>query len=164
ARHELAENVGAGRGANARSAEQILDAKRHALERTALAFGEPRIGRACHLVRLLRRFQHERIERTRLLDRGEMRIGEFGRGKLLLAQSGARLRQCERGEVGHSAVGSSQENGFFSAGFGAADLDKASAGASGVGASHSRFTGKGCTGKAPNSSSTAAVSSVFTSP
>ena len=47
----------------------------------------------------------------------EMRVGKFERGKFLFAQRVARLRQRERSEIGHSPVGSSQENGLLAAGF-----------------------------------------------
>ena len=51
----------------------------------------------------------------------------------LSAQRVARLRQRKRGKIGHSAVGSSQENGLFAAGFGAGVFPSALAVASGCG-------------------------------
>ena len=75
---------------------KILDAERQAFERPALAFCQPRIGRSRHRAGAIRRFQYECIERARLLDRGKMRIGQFGGGKFAPAQRVARLRQRQR--------------------------------------------------------------------
>ena len=88
---------------------------------------------------VLRRLQHIGVERARLFDGGEMRVGEFGRGNLLRAQPVARRGQRERGQIGHPAVGSSQENGFFSA-FAGALVARLPAAAG--------CAGSGCTGNA----------------
>jgi hypothetical protein len=109
--NEVFQDVRARRGAHTGGAEQILDAERQPFERPALAFGQSRIRGSRHVAGAIRRFQHKGVKRTRLLDGGEVRIGQFGCGKFLRAQRIARLRQRERGEIGHPVVlGSSQEN------------------------------------------------------
>ena len=50
----------------------------------ALAFCQPRICGARHVAGAIRRFQHEGIERARLLDSGEMRLGKFGCGEVFI--------------------------------------------------------------------------------
>src|SRR4029078_10055467 len=76
----------------------------------------------------LGRLQHIGVERTRLLDRGAMRICEFGSGELLPLKAVARLRDGERGQLAHS--GSSQENPDLMAVAGFAAVSGAAAGVS----------------------------------
>ena len=52
--------------------------------------------------RALRRLQHIGVERARLLDRRQMRVGEFDGGEFLLLQPIARGRNGERGQFAHS--------------------------------------------------------------
>ena len=86
-RHEIVEDVRARGGAHALGAEHVLDAERDAFERAAPRLSRCARRRPCAIARAaLRRLQHIGVERARLLDRGEMRVGEFGRGELLLAQ------------------------------------------------------------------------------
>jgi hypothetical protein len=63
----------------------------HAFERTSLALGELLVGR----------LQHIGVERARLLDGGDMRLGELGGGELLGLQPLAGLGQGQAGEIGH---------------------------------------------------------------
>ena len=76
----------AGGGAHALGAEHILDGERNAFERPGVALGDARIGGLGHRGGALRRLQHIGVERARLLDRGEMRVGKLGRGEFLLLQ------------------------------------------------------------------------------
>src|SRR5262249_53142839 len=59
-----------------------------------------------------RSLQHEGIERARLLDRGEMRVGKLGGREAAAAEPVARLRERQRREFCHSLSGSSQTKGF----------------------------------------------------
>ena len=103
-RHEVVEDVRAGGGAHALGAEQVLDRRAECLRAArASPVGEPRVGglapwrSACSGVS-----STIGVERARLLDRGEMRVGQLGGGDLLLPQPVARLRQRERGQLRHS--------------------------------------------------------------
>ena len=81
----------------------------------ALAFCQSPIRGSRHITSAVWRFQHERIERARFLDGGDVRVGKFSRGKFLLAQGVTRLRQRQRRKLAHPA-GSSEEKLLFSAG------------------------------------------------
>src|SRR5262249_59170268 len=52
----------------------------------------------------LRRFQHKRVERSCLLDRGLVRSGQFGSGEGFFLQAVARLGQSERGKFTHGVT------------------------------------------------------------
>ncbi len=97
-------------GAHALGREHVLDAERDAGERAALAFRELCVGRFGHRARPLRRLQHDGIERTRLVDGGKMCVGKLEGGDLFLTQLVARLRERQRGRIGHSDGGSSHTN------------------------------------------------------
>ena len=84
--------------------------------RSLMPSGMPSSGRASpalsrasallrHRARALRRLQHIGVERARLLDRGEMRVGELGGGERALAQAVARLGERERRQLGHLPSG-----------------------------------------------------------
>ena len=103
-RRELVEDVGAGRGAHALGAVQVLDAERQAFERPRLALGEPRVAGLGLRQRDLRRRQHVGVERLVAgLDGIEERLRQLGGGELLRAQPVARLGQRQFGEIGHVA-------------------------------------------------------------
>ena len=63
-RREIVEDVGAGRGAHALGAVEVLDAQRQAFQRPRLALGQPRVARLGLRQRVLRRRQHVGIERA----------------------------------------------------------------------------------------------------
>ena len=75
-----------------------------------------------HGERALGRLQHIGVEHARLLDRGEMRVGDLDGGEFLVAQALARLRERERRELGHSPSGLSQTKAFLRAAADAARL------------------------------------------
>src|SRR5262249_59234515 len=77
-----------------------------------LAGLEARVGGLRHGSRRLRRLQHEGIERVRLLDRGEVRVGELSGREAPAAEPVARLCERQRRELCHSLSGSLQTKGF----------------------------------------------------
>ena len=102
----------AGRGPHACGCEHVLDAERYAGEGAGIAARKRCIRLYRHRLRLVRRFQHERIERARLAHRRHMRVGQRDGGKFPLAQQVAGLSQRQRGEIAHREPGSSQRKGF----------------------------------------------------
>ena len=68
------------------------------------------IGRARHGAGLIRRLQHEGIERARGLDRLEMRVGQFKRGKGFVREAVSGLGERQRCQIGHLSTGL-QKNG-----------------------------------------------------
>ncbi len=73
-------------------------------------FRKPRVRRARHVARVVRRLLHEGIERARGFDRADMGVGQLERGDVFLAQTLAGLGERQRGQVGHDQ---SQMNLFF---------------------------------------------------
>ena len=149
-RNEAFEDVRAGGGAHARGAEQILDAERQPFERAALSSREPRVGRARHFAGAFGRFQHERVERARSFDGGEMRLGKFELPRILCLRSASRAcASVSEVRLGHPTFGSSQENSLFSADAATLSCFFSSAGA-GVGLSSDQRENGGCSTKYPS--------------
>jgi hypothetical protein len=101
--------VRAGGGAHPGGAEHVLDAEGNAGERSALPARQRRIGTHRHLAGPLRRFQNEGVERACAAYGIEMRVGEFHRRELALAQPCQQFREGERSKLAHSPGVSSQE-------------------------------------------------------
>src|SRR5215218_755177 len=59
---------------------------------------------------MIRRFQHEGVERARRLDRGKVRVGQFKRGKRLVREAIPGLGDRQRYQIGHLLIGL-QKNG-----------------------------------------------------
>ena len=93
-RLEAVEDVRARRGADALRAIKILDAERDAFERAdILACGEALVRLPGGVHRLVRRDEHERVQRlVARLDGGKASLGEFGGFDLLATQLVARFR------------------------------------------------------------------------
>jgi hypothetical protein len=80
----------------------ILDAERNALQRAALAGGQPRIGGGRHGSRLVVRDDHIGVERrVGGVDRFEIGLGQLGGGDVASAQPGARLGNGQSGQFAH---------------------------------------------------------------
>src|SRR5262249_3394225 len=90
--------------AHTRCAEHVLYSERNSFERPGFALRNTCVGGPCHVGRTLRRFQHKRVERSCLLDRGLVRSGQFGSGEGFFLQAVARLGQSERGKFTHGVT------------------------------------------------------------
>jgi len=102
ARLEAVENVAAGLGVDAFGAEQVLDPKWNAFERTGIAGGEARIRGLRHLARLFGRHGDIGIDLTvGRVDRRDIGLGQFGGGDLLGAQLVAGFGNGQAGEFAH---------------------------------------------------------------
>ena len=76
-------------------ANRSLMPERNAFQRPRVAGLEPRVGVLRHRARRVGRLQHIGVERARLLDRRDMRVGKLGGGERALAQAVARLGEGE---------------------------------------------------------------------
>jgi hypothetical protein len=65
-----------------------------------------------HCARQVRRLKHIGIEAARSLDRGKMRVHEFGGGEFALAQPVASFAQRQRRKIRHSSPGLSHAKGL----------------------------------------------------
>src|SRR3981081_1517821 len=88
----------------------MLDAERNAGERPALTLSDAGIGLARHGAGLIRGFHHKGVERARLLDRLEVRVGQFKRGKGFVREATSSLGERPRCQLGHLSTGL-QKNG-----------------------------------------------------
>ena len=80
---------------------EILDAERNAFERPGLPCGEAPVGLGCHFECLLGRLDDEAIERPRLLDGCDLRLGQIDGGGLFLYESVARFGEAQIGQITH---------------------------------------------------------------
>ena len=101
-RGKIPENVGTGRRAHPLGGIEILDAERNAFERSGLAFGELFVGFGGHGQRLIGRFQHIGIERTRLFHRRQMHLGQLAGRNRFGAKRITGFGKCQLCQIGHA--------------------------------------------------------------
>ena len=101
-RRELAEDVGAGGGAYALGAEQVLDAEGRAFELAALALGQLRVGGFRHVHRLVGCDDDIGVEGgVRLVDLRQEGLRDFLRRERLGLQAIDGVGKGQLGQVGH---------------------------------------------------------------
>ena len=76
------QDVGGGGGPHVFRGEHILDADRYSFKRPSCIALQLRVGTGCHGTRLIRRFEHIRIEVASAFHFAQMCLDELERGKL----------------------------------------------------------------------------------
>ncbi len=101
-RPERVQHVAGGLRVDAFGGEEVLDAERHALERTRLAAGDAPVGLRRHGERFLRCLDDVSVQAPRPLHRGEIGARQFDRGERFRGEAIADAGDGELRQVGHA--------------------------------------------------------------